>query len=437
MYVSSFTPLQTALSGIEAAQEELDTTGENITNANTAGYVTQTVNLTEAASVTIADGSAAGAAVQLGTGVNTLSITNNANAYLDGAFRTQSAASNAANTEQSYLSQVQSALNEPSSSGISSLLGSFWGAWNSLSETPTSSAAKQVVHDDGQDLADALNSLSQQMSTISSQASSQFSALTANNGEVEDDANQIAQLNSSIKSATQAGQDPNVLIDQRNAAINDLSTLATVSLTNNSDGTVTVGFGDAATPLVNGSTVTWPQTITAAAGGTLGALLNLTGANGPIANYSSQLDGVAAALVSEVNGVSGLTTPFFSGATAGTIAVAVTPSQIYATSDPVNDAGGNDVASAEANLSNGPADQAYQAFVASVGGGVHTALSNQSTQSALLTAVQQQQQSIEGVDLNQESTNMVMEQRAYQASAQVMNAFSTMMDSLMSAVGVG
>ena len=46
MYVSTFSPLQIALSGVEAAQEELQTTGENITNENTAGYVDETVNLT-------------------------------------------------------------------------------------------------------------------------------------------------------------------------------------------------------------------------------------------------------------------------------------------------------------------------------------------------------------------------------------------------------
>jgi flagellar hook-associated protein 1 FlgK len=435
MYVSTFSPLQTALSGVEAAQAELDTTGENITNENTAGYVTQTVNLTEAAPLGFADGSAPGASVQLGTGVDIQSVTNNANQYLDATVRTQTSASNAANTEQSYLSLLQSSLNEPSSSGISSLMSGFWSAWNSLAATPTSSAAKQVVYDDGEQLAQALNALSQRMSTISGQATTQFNSLTGTNGEVDVDAQQIAQLNSAIRSATSAGQNANVLIDQRNKAISDLSTLATVSLTNNADGTVTVGFGDAASPLVSGTTVNWPQTITSAAGGTLGAILNLTQAGGEIAQYSASLDGAAAALVSEVNSVAGLTTPFFSGTTAGTIAVAVTPAQVSATSNPATSPGGNDVAVAEAALSGGTADQTYQSFVSSVGSGVQSAQNNQATQSALLTAAQQQQQSFEGVDLSQESTNMVMEQRAYQASAQVMNAFSTMMDSLMTAIG--
>jgi len=41
MYISSYLTLNTALSGVEAAQEELDTTGENISNENTIDYEEQ------------------------------------------------------------------------------------------------------------------------------------------------------------------------------------------------------------------------------------------------------------------------------------------------------------------------------------------------------------------------------------------------------------
>jgi flagellar hook-associated protein 1 FlgK len=439
MYVSTFSPLQIALSGVEAAQEELQTTGENITNENTAGYVDETVNLTESASLTFADGSAPGEHVQLGTGVDVQSVTNNANQYLDATYRTQTAAASSASTDESYLGQLQSALGEPSTSAISGQLATFWGAWNSLAESPTSSAAKQVVLDDGDELADSLNQLSAQFSSISSQATTQYNSITGTGGSLVSDADQIAQLNGAIKSATLGGQNANTLIDQRNAMLNNLSSLATIYVTNQPDGTVSVNFGAgvAAMTLVSGTTVNWPQTFTGNPGGTLGALISLTAPGGQISQYSSQLDSVASALVSEVNGVSGLSTPFFTGATASTIAVGATLSQISATSNPLTNPGGNDVATAEADLSGGLADQSYGQFVSAIGAGVQTAQNTSTTQSALQTAVFNQQQSFEGVDLSQETANMEMEQQAYQASAQVMNAFNTMMNSLMSAVGGG
>lgn len=435
MYISSFTALQTALTGIEAAQEGLQTTGENIANQNTPGYVEQIVNLTENPAITAADGSSAGGQIQIGTGVNAVSITNNGNQFLDASYRTQNAASNAANTEQSYLNQVQSALNEPTNAGISQQLQTFWSAWNYLADNPTSAAAKTAVVADGKNLAQSFNALSNQFTQLSADATNQFTALTGAGGQVVNDANQIAQLNTAIKSAVGAGQTPNTMIDQRNAALNDLSSLAKLTVTNNPDGTVAVNFGDAASPLVNGATVTWPQAISSASGGTLGALLNLSQPGGEIAQSSAGLDNVANQLATEVNGVAGVATPFFSGNTASTLAVAVTPGQVSATSNPVTSPGGNDLAVAEANLSGGPADQAYSSFVTSVGSGAQAAQSTAQTQTALRTAVLNQQQSFEGVDLSQEMANMQQEQQAYQASAQVMNAFSTMMNALMSSVG--
>lgn len=134
MYISSYLSLDTALSGVEAAEEELDTTGQNISNANTDGYEEQTVNLVESPSLDIA-GSGNDGALQLGTGVDAIGISNSGDPYLDSAWRTQNASSTAATTTQGYLQQIQSAVNEPSTDGINSQLQTFWNDWNSLSTT--------------------------------------------------------------------------------------------------------------------------------------------------------------------------------------------------------------------------------------------------------------------------------------------------------------
>ena len=78
--------------------------------------------------------------------------------------------------------------------------------------------------------------------------------------------NEIASLNDSIKRSFTGGDTPNDLMDRRDLLLDQLSSLAQTSVTANADGTVTVGFGDAGTPLVDGSTVTWPQTLTTPGG---------------------------------------------------------------------------------------------------------------------------------------------------------------------------
>jgi flagellar hook-associated protein 1 FlgK len=431
MTIPSFTGLQTALSGLEASQAAIDTTGENIANANTPGYTRQVVRTAESGSLTIPALSQQGAGSNLGTGVSISSISRIRNQFLDVQYRAQNTATSNANTNSSQLQQVQTAINEPSTAGLQSVMSKFWSTWSSLATNPTSAAAQQAVIDAGKTLSSTFNSVSTQMSTVQSQAAQQYATLTGTNGQVQQDAGQIATLNAQIAQATQAGQTPNALLDQRDNLVDDLSGLAQISVTNQSDGSVTVNFGDAATPLVNGSTVTWPQTLTSAAGGQLGALLNLSSSTGPIGQLQSSLNAVAGQVISSVNALQP-SSPFFSGTSAATIGVSATASTIQTSSSSTS---GPDLAQSIANLSGGAADQSYSAFVAQVGDGVQAAENTQTTAQAVLTAVSNQRQSVSGVSLDEEMTNLIQYQQAYQASARVMNAINSTLSTLMSAVG--
>jgi flagellar hook-associated protein 1 len=572
MYISSFLTLDTGLSGVEAAQEELDTTGQNITNENTAGYEEQVVNLTESQSLDIS-GSGNDGALQLGTGVTANSITNSGDPYLDAAWRQQNASTSAAGTTQSYTNQIQSALNEPNGSGISTELSTFWTDWNDLADSPNSAAAQQAVVQQGQAVAGAFNSLSTELngsdptdptdpanaSSVLGQVNSQYMATMegptasgASGGTLYNDAYNISSLNYSIVQAQAAGQSPNDLIDQRNEALDNLSQLGTTQVQNNSDGSVSVYFGGVTgTPLISdpagdppggavppgdnfgsyssGGTSTgtgwaaaWQGQFSSAAtagtsaaslassvGGTLGSLIGLAGystdgfgdlgtatyasgatsystptaatAQGTIGTLSASLDQVASDLATEVNtptetGTSTqltLNAPFFvpssgTAITAATLSVSssltqaaqsgITPQAVssataaggntqgttnvqvssLAVAPPATiaaNASDNDVALDEAANAGGTADTAYEGFVQQVGSLAQGADNQDTTQSALQTQITNQRTSVEGVDLSQEMANLINEQQAYQASAKVMNAFSTIMDSLMTVVG--
>ena len=433
MTIPSFTGLQTALSGLEAAQAAITTTGENIANANTKGYTRQTVQTAETAPLTIQGTTQQGGGTQLGTGVSITDVSRIRNQFLDVQYRAQNTATSNANSNASELGQVQTALNEPSDNGLQSVMSKFWSAWSSLASAPTNAAAQQAVVDAGQTLASTFNAVSQQMATVQSQAAQQYASLTGANGQVANDAQQIATLNAQIAQATQAGISPNTLLDQRDKALDDLSSLAQISVSTGSNGAVTVNFGDAASPLVSGTNVTWPQTLTSASGGQLGSLLNMSSSTGPVGTFMSSLDSVANQVISSVNALQP-SSPFFTGTTAGTIAVSATASTVQTSS---SSSSGADLAQGIANLANGPADQAYAAFVAQVGSGVQAAQSSQSTQQAVLTAVSNQRQSVSGVSLDEEMTNLIQYQQAYQASARVMNAINSTLDTLINSVGSG
>src|SRR5277367_2234512 len=143
MPIPSLAGLQTALSGLIAQQTALDTTGNNIANANTEGYSRETALLEPNPPIDVpAISSLTGRGAQLGAGVAVSNIARIRNVYLDAQYRAQNSTLNAASTQAEVLAQAQAAFNEPSSAAIASQLSAFWSAWNSLASSPTSEAAK-------------------------------------------------------------------------------------------------------------------------------------------------------------------------------------------------------------------------------------------------------------------------------------------------------
>jgi flagellar hook-associated protein 1 FlgK len=433
MSIPTLQGLQTALSGLIANQEAIDTTGHNITNANTPGYSRQTAVMQTNTPLPIAAMSQlTGAGGQMGTGVTVTTFERVRNVYLDQQYRTQNAALGSATAEANELKQAQSAFDEPSSSGISSQMSAFWSAWSSLANDPSSEAAREGVVSTGKQLATTLNQLNGQLETISAQATQQYTAITGATGEVQDDANQIAQLNHQIQISEAAGQNPNDLLDRRDELLDKLSELGNTTVTKAPDGTDTVTFGDAAKPLVEGTTVNWPQELTAAAGGQLGALLKVSSPTGPLAAYREALNEVADDLTSSVNALH-TSTPFFTGTTAATIKVAVTPAEVQSAGNATS--GGNEVAQAIANLRGGTADQRYAGLIAQVGSDVQTAEDDQSTSQAVVSAIGSQRESVSGVSLDEEMTNLISFQRGYEASARTLTAMDQMLETLIDHTG--
>jgi flagellar hook-associated protein 1 FlgK len=307
----------------------------------------------------------------------------------------------------------------------------------------------------GQTVAENLNNLASELSTLESQVTGQYTTLTdPTSGPVATDAKQIAALNVQIAQAQTSGLDANALLDQRDQLVDDLSQYSNVYVTQQSSGMINVSFGNAATaasggtadatPLVNGGTVDLTDNLTdtnlSGSSGTLGSLLGLydaTTGTGKIAGYATTLNNVTNQLVTSVNSAiagadpSGATAPPFfnpTGTTAATIAV---NSSLSSSNPPYTAA----EAGAVSKLTGGAADQAYNAFVTQIGSDVQAANSAQQTSQSLLSAISNQRQSIAGVSLDEEMTNLIQYQQAYQASARVMNAINETLNTLINQVG--
>ncbi len=77
---------------------------------------------------------------------------------------------------------------------------------------------------------------------------------------------------------------------------------------------------------------------------------------------------------------------------------------------------------------------AVNAYVGTVGNQTSQAQNGATAQQSAMNSAQTAQQSVQGVNLDQEAANMVQYQQAYQAAAQVIAASTTLFNSLLSAV---
>jgi flagellar hook-associated protein 1 FlgK len=437
MPISTFAGLQTSLRGLLAHQQAIDTTSHNVANANTEGYSRQEAVLAPTDALQIVSGTNGSA--HIGTGVTVQDFRRIRDGFLDLQYRAQNMQVGDQQTRSTQLDQVELALAEPGENGIADQLTKFWNGWADVSNSPDDVAARQALIDQAKNLAAAFKTVDGQLTTVKMQASAEFAALTGAAGDVPAIANEIAQLNAAIKQFTSNGDAPNDLMDRRDQLLDKLSKLAQVSVTDLGGGTIRVDLGDAAMPLVNDTTVTWPQALSAP-GGKLGALIDITKAGGTIDSYRAELNNVVKTLADSVNGLhnpGGTGTNFFTyaaGAEAGSLAVNVTTATVKTSTSGA--AGANDVALAIAGLRGGTGDKLYTGFVTRIGGDLKNAQRAEANATVLLNSIDDRRQSTSGVSMDEEMTNLVRFQRGYQASARTMSTMDQMLDTLINRTGI-
>jgi flagellar hook-associated protein 1 FlgK len=493
--LSDFSDLSVGLSGLEANQVGLDTVGQNVANADTPGYVDEQVQLGAVSSVQ-QPGFDESASKLPGGGVQVLGITRLDNTYLQARSYTEQGEQGLLSAQQSGLQAVQQVFPEPSSSGISSQLTQFWQDWSALASNPSDASTRSLLVQDASTLTSSLNQASTSLSTLSNQTvqdiQSTLQQVNTTASQIASLDQSIAQGTAGQGSANASAV--NELEDQRDQLVSQLSSQLGLRVTYNSDGTVNIYSGSEA--LVSGTnyqqlslsssgppySLVWSndQSAFQPTSGELAGML--TTVNQYVPQYQQGLDQVAQSLMGSVNK---LTTsgydlnnnpgaPFFLGTGASDIevspAVASGPSLIAAASSavPAGSSATNEDGSLAAQIgelpnssqvtllepsggwaaggsapawgtgsttATGPeADAAYSQLVSGIGQATSAVSSQLTAQQAVTTNVNSALQSATGVNTDEELTNMVMYQNAYDASAKFISTVDATLQSLISMV---
>jgi flagellar hook-associated protein 1 len=454
MGISSFYGLQTSLRGLLAQQRLLDTAGHNIANASTKGYSRQEATLVASPALQIPSGGiAGGSGAHLGSGVDVQQYRRIRDQFVDLQYRGQNTNLGEWAARAGALDRAELALAEPGENGINEQLSRFWDGWANLANANADpAAAKQALIEQASSLADSFRTVRGQIELVQSQGYAEYADLARPagpgdpGGEVAQIARDIAGLNDTIRRFITSGDLPNDLLDRRDQLLDDLSEYGQISVEGQADGTINVSFVDKASagttyPVVTGVAASWagpPAGDAWSPGGRLGGLLEASRPGGTLDGYLATLDTVASSLATVVNGTYGGT--FFEtgpGGAAGTLRVEASldadPQLVVAGSGA---SGSRDIALAVSQLrDNGAVDGAYRAFVAQIGTHVREALRQEGNAQVLTDAVENRRQSVSGVSMDEEMSNLVRFQRAYQASARAMSTMDEMLDVLINRTG--
>ena len=224
-----------SISALQAFQQAINVTSNNVANASTPGYDRETVNLTEA--IPQSDGAAT-----IGAGVVVSGINR--------AF--SQAAANQLNTSQSSLGQLNSLKNYSSQidnlfgttiGGLSTALQGLYGAFADVANDPTSTASRQALIGQAQSVASSFQNANGELNSLNTDVNSR---ITADVTQINSIATAISKLNNQIVTGTaqDGGQQPNELLDQRDQLVSNLSQLVGISTTTDSNGALNVFVGN-------------------------------------------------------------------------------------------------------------------------------------------------------------------------------------------------
>ena len=215
-----FSTFNIAKSGMNVQQQAINVTSHNIANSNTEGYSRQRAKIETTRPIGGTSRNSSIQAGQIGTGAQIQTIERIRDNFLDYQIRGESSLLGKYEIRNDYLYEVESIFNEPSDTGLSSLMGKFFDAFQELSKQPNSSNTRTVVAQQSQALAEALNSTYTKLEDLKSNTRDM---IKNNVTEVNSILGQLDKINQEIISVSASGNSPNDLMDKRDLLLDDLS----------------------------------------------------------------------------------------------------------------------------------------------------------------------------------------------------------------------
>lgn len=441
--------------GLLTSNRSIGVASHNIANANTEGYSRQRVDLSPV------DYKKGGWSI--GIGVTVDQITRLRSDILTGQIQQQETALGELKEREFIFTQLEGILHNSADGNLDNLVNRFFDAFNTLAAQPENISLREDVVRNANNLVNKFQSVAAGIDQVSTATVQSAKDQTS---EINRLLSEIADLNIPITRGGARGRADNFSLDLQDKKLTELSKLVDMTYSRTDTGMAEVKIGGIVVITADKAETIRPEidlgnnvfrlrlsngVALERVGGTLGAKIDAY--RSIIPGVKEQVDNLAKTIATEVNdvhrsgfGLNGATgTNFFSPDTTGASSIALNQSiisnpRLIATASVVNAPGNNTVAREIANIVNKDLfnGRTVGQFALSIASGIGSELASTRTAMETTEATRNllfsQQEEISGVNIDEELTNLIKFQTAYQASARVLQTASTMMDTLLGIV---
>jgi len=453
--------LNIGVTGLRAQQAAISVTAHNIANVNTEGYTRQRANFSEEIPLSTPIGI-------FGMGVKFTGITRMRQNLLDGNYRTALGQQEQYDLIGGNARAIEGVLGDINGNNLGTAIADFFNGWHDLTTGPEDLAVRQVVIDKSVTLTDFFHEASRQLTALDSDLDLQVNDSAV---DINSILQRISGLNTDINRSEQGGAGPaSDLRDQRDSLLDGLSSYMNLTITEQSNGMVDVSAnGEAlltgqnffAVQVVSTGVPAHPEiqssgNVALATGG--GKLSGFAQAYQSLDSTLTTIDGLASALITTVNnlhtaagasfdlnGNAGLT--FFTGTNAADISVnaaIVADPKLVAAADTANP-GNTGVALKIAKLQDtlvyptgspsATLNDALRNLLVKLGSAAQNADQLATSYGDAVNNLKGQRQAMNGVNMDEELSNMIAYQHAYEAAARIVTTVDELMDLIINRMG--
>jgi len=440
----------TSLSGLMAAQKAMQVAQMNVSNMNTDGYVRQRVELAENTS---AGGS--GVEQKIGSGVITENISRMTDLIMQSNYNNQSSKVGYYEEVESTLSEVETVMGEDSIGKLSNMMQDYFNSWQELSKFPEESSYRFALVGETGKLTQKINEMGKELGRVQQDV-------------IDNTQVQVKEMNTILTGLAEVNKKinengkfvSNGLLNERDRLVNQLSSYTQVEVSYESSNPEAVSIRSGGVYLLDNEKTYDIRLMKSndeyylsngaaridVSNGKLKANLDLV--DNYIGKYTNQLNKLSTELINQVNslhssgysmnGDTGI--DFFVGTSSKDIKINPIlkddPSKI-ATSAVAGVEGNTDIAKQISNVINQPVDlnMNFRNYVNSFSMGMAQDLNNVSSQvtvqNEVLVGIGERKASLEGVNLEEEMTNLMMYQKMFAANAKSIKTLQETLDTIL------